>query len=155
MGTRTGVTLAIAVGVICIMSGVPRNLRAEGPGGAALSGSVGSSQEARMEGVVVNARRDGANFTVSVVSDAQGKYSFPRTHLEPGKYASQSGPWASTWSGPRWSRGQASNGHGPQAPEGKGSRLPAEPPRVGDEHPRHDRTERQARVSNRQLRLLP
>ena len=39
-----------------------------------------------MEGVVVNARRDGANFTVSVVSDAQGKYSFPRTHLEPGKY---------------------------------------------------------------------
>ena len=40
-----------------------------------------------MEGVVVNARRDGANFTVSVVSDAQGKYSFPRTHLEPGKYA--------------------------------------------------------------------
>jgi streptogramin lyase len=40
-----------------------------------------------MEGVVVNARRDGANFTVSVVSDAQGKYSFPRTHLSPGKYA--------------------------------------------------------------------
>jgi len=39
-----------------------------------------------MEGVVVNARRDGANFTVSVVSDAQGKYSFPRTHLGPGKY---------------------------------------------------------------------
>jgi virginiamycin B lyase len=40
-----------------------------------------------MEGVVVSARRDGANFTVSVVSDAKGKYSFPRTHLEPGKYA--------------------------------------------------------------------
>ena len=40
-----------------------------------------------MEGVVVSARRDGANFTVSVVSDAQGKYSFPRTHVEPGKYA--------------------------------------------------------------------
>ena len=40
-----------------------------------------------MEGVVVSARREGANFTVSVVSDAQGKYSFPRTHLEPGKYA--------------------------------------------------------------------
>ncbi len=40
-----------------------------------------------MEGVVVSVRRAGANFTVSVVSDAQGKYSFPRTHLEPGKYA--------------------------------------------------------------------
>lgn len=40
-----------------------------------------------MEGVVVSARRAGANFTVSVVSDAQGTYSFPRTHLEPGTYA--------------------------------------------------------------------
>ena len=39
-----------------------------------------------MEGVVVNARRDGANFTVSVVSDAHGKFDFPRTHLDPGKY---------------------------------------------------------------------
>ena len=39
-----------------------------------------------MEGVVVSARRDGGNFTVSVVSDAQGKYSFPATHLDPGKY---------------------------------------------------------------------
>ena len=37
-----------------------------------------------MEGVVVTARRDGANVDVSVVSDAQGMYSFPRTHLEPG-----------------------------------------------------------------------
>ena len=86
MRTGTRVALAIAVSVVGIMSGVPRDLRAEGPGAAALSGSVGSSQEARMEGVVVSARRDGANFTVSVVSDAQGKYSFPRTHLEPGKY---------------------------------------------------------------------
>jgi virginiamycin B lyase len=40
-----------------------------------------------MEGVVVSARRDGANFTVSVVSDAKGNYSFPRSHVEPGKYA--------------------------------------------------------------------
>ena len=41
-----------------------------------------------MEGVLVTARRDGANFDVTVVSDAQGKYSFPRTHLkDAGKYA--------------------------------------------------------------------
>jgi len=40
-----------------------------------------------MEGVVVTARRDGANFTVSVVSDAAGRYSFPRTHVSPGRYA--------------------------------------------------------------------
>src|SRR5262245_49353554 len=54
--------------------------------GAALTGSVGSPEEARMEGVVVSARRDGANFTVSVVSDAQGRYSFPRSHIVPGRY---------------------------------------------------------------------
>jgi streptogramin lyase len=57
---------------------------ADGP--AALEGTVSSSDEGKMEGVVVTARREGANFTVSVVSDAKGQYSFPRTHLEPGKY---------------------------------------------------------------------
>ena len=85
MRTRTGVALGVAAGVVAIMSSVPRNLGAQ-ESGAALGGSVGSAQEAKMEGVVVSARRDGANFTVSVVSDAQGRYSFPRTHLEPGKY---------------------------------------------------------------------
>ena len=65
---------------------IPRDLGAKTSGAAALSGVVSSQEEGSMEGVVVNARRDGANFTVSVVSDAQGKYSFPRTHLEPGKY---------------------------------------------------------------------
>lgn len=54
--------------------------------GAALSGVVSSKEEGRMEGVVVNARRNGATFTVSVVSDDKGRYSFPRTHLEPGAY---------------------------------------------------------------------
>jgi streptogramin lyase len=39
-----------------------------------------------MEGVVVNARPQGGNFTVSVVSDKDGRYTFPRTHLQPGAY---------------------------------------------------------------------
>jgi len=55
-------------------------------GGAALTGDVTSQAEGKMEGVVVTARRDGANFDVSVVSDAKGKYSFPRTHLPAGDY---------------------------------------------------------------------
>src|SRR5262245_39532031 len=54
--------------------------------GTALTGVVSSKEEGKMEGVVVNARREGATFTVSVVSDDQGKYRFPRTHLEPGTY---------------------------------------------------------------------
>src|SRR5262249_53561161 len=53
----------------------------------ALAGTVSSADEGKMEGVVVSARRDGASFTVSVVSDARGQYAFPRTHLEPGTYA--------------------------------------------------------------------
>ena len=52
----------------------------------ALSGTVRSQEEGQMEGVVVSARKDGAIFTVSVVSDAQGRYTFPRTHLGPGSY---------------------------------------------------------------------
>jgi virginiamycin B lyase len=56
-------------------------------GGAALTGVVTSQAEGKMEGVLVTARRDGANFDVTVVSDAQGKYSFPRSHVAPGSYA--------------------------------------------------------------------
>ena len=54
--------------------------------GAALTGAVSSQEEGKMEGVVVTARGEGANFSVSVVSDAKGNYSFPRTHLPAGKY---------------------------------------------------------------------
>jgi virginiamycin B lyase len=81
--------LAIALGSIAVgaTSWAPSELIAQASGSVALSGVVSSQQEGLMEGVVVSARRDGAHFTVSVVSDAQGKYSFPRTHVEPGKYA--------------------------------------------------------------------
>lgn len=55
-------------------------------GNAALTGVVSSKEEGKMEGVVVSARKDGGISTVSVVSDKNGKYTFPRTHLEPGPY---------------------------------------------------------------------
>jgi streptogramin lyase len=54
--------------------------------GAALTGTVTSQEEGKMEGVVVNGRGEGTNYTVSVVSDASGKYRFPKDHLTPGKY---------------------------------------------------------------------
>ena len=66
---------------------VPPDLGAQNSEPVALSGVVSSQQEGLMEGVIVSARRDGANFTVSVVSDAKGEYRFPRSHVEPGKYA--------------------------------------------------------------------
>jgi len=80
-------TIAIGFLLVSATSLFPAHLPAQATDPAALRGVVSSQQEGLMEGVVVSARRDGVNFTVSVVSDAQGKYSFPRTHLEPGKYA--------------------------------------------------------------------
>jgi len=53
---------------------------------AALSGQVSSPEEAVMEGVVVSAKKEGSTIAISVVSDAQGKFSFPADRLEPGKY---------------------------------------------------------------------
>jgi len=81
--------LTIALGSILVgaVGWAFPDLIAQASDSVALSGVISSQQEGLMEGVVVSARRDGANFTVSVVSDAKGKYSFPRTHLEPGKYA--------------------------------------------------------------------
>jgi virginiamycin B lyase len=54
--------------------------------GVALSGIVSSREEGNMEGVIVTARREYGSVAVSVVSDSQGKYSFPATHLKPGTY---------------------------------------------------------------------
>ena len=53
---------------------------------AALSGSVSSAEEGPMEGVIISAKRDGSNITVSVISDEAGRYSFPAGRLEPGRY---------------------------------------------------------------------
>jgi hypothetical protein len=54
---------------------------------AALSGTVRSTQEGLMEGVLVSAKRNGSTITTTVVTNAQGAYSFPRARLEPGDYS--------------------------------------------------------------------
>src|SRR5438094_8486090 len=56
------------------------------PAHAQLAGRVVSA-EGPMEGVVVSARKAGSPVTVSVVSGADGRYSFPGERLEPGSYA--------------------------------------------------------------------
>lgn len=55
-------------------------------GQAALAGIVSSAAEGNMEGVVVTASRPGSIVMVSVTTDADGRYSFPRSHLQPGQY---------------------------------------------------------------------
>src|SRR6266478_5062442 len=52
----------------------------------ALTGQVSSAEEGAMEGVVVSAKRDGSTISVSVVTDAQGRFAFPAARLEPGHY---------------------------------------------------------------------
>ena len=53
----------------------------------ALTGLVASTEEGAMEGVVVSAKRAGSPVTISVVSDNQGRFSFPAAKLEPGQYS--------------------------------------------------------------------
>ena len=53
--------------------------------GPALTGKVAAGQEA-MEGVLVSARKNGSTVTTTVVSDKDGRYSFPAGRLEPGQY---------------------------------------------------------------------
>jgi len=53
----------------------------------ALSGSVSSAEEGAMEGVLVSAKKTGSTITITVVSDKQGRYSFPASKLAAGKYA--------------------------------------------------------------------
>ena len=61
-------------------------LHAESQRPSALSGHATSTEEGPMEGVVVSAKRDGSTISISVVSDAAGRFSFPAARLEPGHY---------------------------------------------------------------------
>jgi streptogramin lyase len=54
---------------------------------AAIAGTVSSTAEGAMEGVVVTAHKDGSIVSISVMTDAKGHYSFPENRLEPGHYS--------------------------------------------------------------------
>jgi virginiamycin B lyase len=75
--------------VIFIYGGMTLRQGAAQSASAALTGQVTSVQEGPMEGVLVSARRDGSTVTVTVVTDAQGRYTFPQNRLEPGRYSLQ------------------------------------------------------------------
>src|SRR5436309_6100913 len=80
--------LLLGMGVGLAVTLVPAALvRAQSQTPAALTGHVTSEAEGAMEGVVVSAKKAGSTVTVSVVSDAQGRYSFPANRLVPGQYS--------------------------------------------------------------------
>src|SRR5262249_30163500 len=55
--------------------------------GAALAGQVTSSEEGALEGVLVTAKKAGSTIALTVVTNKEGRYSFPASRLEPGQYA--------------------------------------------------------------------
>src|SRR6516164_9076756 len=58
-----------------------------GASAQALSGTVSSVQEGRMEGVLVSLKKEGSTVATTVVSNDKGEYSFPANRIAPGRYA--------------------------------------------------------------------
>jgi streptogramin lyase len=79
------IILGLAAGLAALLlqaAGDP----ARAGGGAAITGQITSEAEGAMEGVVVTAKKPGAKLSVSVITNAEGRYSFPADRLEPGQY---------------------------------------------------------------------
>ena len=85
---RNNLLLTAAVGVTALVisagSHSSSSLRAQA--GVALTGLVISEEEDRMEGVVVTAHREGSPISISVVTDATGRFNFPESKLPDGDY---------------------------------------------------------------------
>ena len=79
-------SMVTSIGFLVFAAWLAGTGQAAAQAGPALSGKVTAGQEA-LEGVLVSARKDGSNITVTVVSDKDGNYSFPAARLEPGHYS--------------------------------------------------------------------
>ena len=77
----------ILLGTVLLGTALAALMKAETPSHAALTGKVTSMEEGPMEGVIVGAKKAGSTITTWVVSDAQGRFSFPRDRMDEGKYA--------------------------------------------------------------------
>ncbi len=81
-----GIIIGVAVVTVILWYAGSHRAQTETSSSVALTGQVSSGEEGPMEGVLVSAKRAGSTVTITVVSDAQGRYSFPRNRLEPGRY---------------------------------------------------------------------
>ncbi len=77
-----GITVPLALFLLSAASVLPARAQTA----VALAGQVSSAEEAMMEGVVVSAKKDGSTISISVVTNAQGRFAFPAARLEPGRY---------------------------------------------------------------------
>lgn len=88
MQKQRSVTVAMTLAMTIALwgVGVPQTASQTSRDDSALTGLVSSDSDARMEGVLVKAKRVGSNITVTVVSNDQGRYRFPASRLVPGSY---------------------------------------------------------------------
>jgi streptogramin lyase len=86
MRTRRLLPILTAGFAVILFQATPQPAAAQNKAAAALAGQVTSEAEGAMEGVVVSAKKDGSTVTVSVITDAQGRYSFPADRLSAGHY---------------------------------------------------------------------
>jgi len=87
MRTRRLLPILTAGFAVILFQAMPQPAAAQNKAAAALTGQVTSEAEGAMEGVVVSAKKDGSTVMVSVITDAQGHYSFPADRLSAGQYA--------------------------------------------------------------------
>src|SRR5690348_1826950 len=85
METRRALIVAVGALAAILLHAAPA-LRAQSQTPPSLSGQVTSAEEGPMEGVVVSAKRDGSTISISVVTNAAGRFAFPAARLEPGHY---------------------------------------------------------------------
>jgi virginiamycin B lyase len=76
---------SLAATIMAFAVAFPGSVSAQAPA-PALTGMVGSSEQAAMEGVLVSATKTGSNITITVVSGADGRFAFPSNRLSPGQY---------------------------------------------------------------------
>jgi virginiamycin B lyase len=86
MRARTVWVFVAAGAALVLASAAPSALRAQAPA-PALTGQVTGSESGAMEGVLVSAQMSGSPITITVVSDQNGRFSFPAAKLGPGHYA--------------------------------------------------------------------
>jgi streptogramin lyase len=85
MRTMRFVSIAFAVLAMLVLAG-PLSGAANAANSPSLTGQIVGPDGAPLEGVVVSADNFSSTITVSVVSGADGRYSFPAGKLNPGKY---------------------------------------------------------------------
>src|SRR5437762_13203353 len=86
METRRFLLIAVTALAVIFNQTTSGPLHAQTPAASALVGQVTSTEEGPMEGVVVSAKKDGSTISVSVVTNAQGRFAFPAARLGPGHY---------------------------------------------------------------------